>query len=67
MLFLGFRLSEGVDMTAVAQRFGVDVWTRWGRQLAPFVDAGLVARDRSRLRLTRSGMLLANEVMQVFV
>ena len=66
-LFLGFRLFEGVDMTAVEQRFGVDVWARWGDELAPFVDAGLLTRDRGRLRLTRSGMLLASEVMCVFV
>ena len=66
-LFLGLRLSEGVDVTRVERRYAVDVWARWGRELAPFVEDGVLSRDRYRLRLTRNGMLLANEVMQVFV
>ena len=66
-LFLGLRLSEGVDLTAIEQRYAVDVWARWGHELAPFVDDGVLSRDRNRLRLTRDGMLLANEVMCVFV
>ena len=66
-LFLGLRLTEGVDLTALERRYGVDVWGRWGRELAPFVGDGVLVRDRSRLRLTRDGMLVANEVMRVFV
>ena len=67
MLFLGLRLSEGVDVAAVERRYAVDVWARWGRELAPFVEAGVMTPERRRLRLTRHGMLLANEVMHVFV
>ncbi len=66
-LFLGLRLSEGVDLTALERRYAVDVWARWGRELAPFVGDGVLLHDRNRLRLTRDGMLLANEVMRVFV
>ena len=66
-LFLGLRLSEGVDLTAVERQYGVDVWARWGRDLVPFVEAGVLSRDQNRLYLTRHGMLLANEVMRVFV
>ena len=66
-LFLGLRLSDGVDLTAVERRYAVDVWTRWGGELVPFVAAGVLVRDRQRLRLTRNGMLLASEVMRVFV
>jgi coproporphyrinogen III oxidase-like Fe-S oxidoreductase len=43
------------------------VWARWGGELAPFVADGILVRERHRLRLTRDGMLLANEVMRVFV
>ena len=67
MMFLGLRLSEGVDLARVRRRYGVDAWARWGHELAPCLDAGLLLRETDRLRLTRQGMLLANEVMQVFV
>ena len=66
-LFLGLRLSEGIDLAVVEPRYDVDVWSRWGAELTPFVEAGLLEREPGRLRLTRAGMLLASEVMQVFV
>ena len=66
-LFLGLRLSEGVDLTALESRYKVDVWDRWGKDLQLCVDAGLLHENVDRLRLTRKGMLLANEVMSVFV
>ena len=48
-------------------RYGVDVWRRFGADLERFVDAGWLRRRGSRLHLTRQGMLLAHEVMSVFV
>ena len=66
-LFLGLRLTEGVDVAAVERRYGVRVWERWGGDLTRCVEAGLLEDDRERLRLTRPGRLLASEVMQVFV
>jgi len=45
----------------------VDVWEKYEGELARFVDAGLLRHEGARLALTRAGMLLANEVMAVFV
>jgi oxygen-independent coproporphyrinogen III oxidase len=65
-LFMGLRLAEGVDLARIQARYGVDVWERYSRELTPFVERGwLVAGPR--LRLTRRGMLMANDVMAVFV
>ncbi len=66
-LFTGLRLTDGLDLSCVLARYGVDVWARYGGALQPFIEAGLVRHDAHRLRLTRAGMLLANEVMAVFV
>ena len=66
-MFLGLRLSDGVDLAEVRQRYGVDAWARWGRELGVCVEAGLLVREAEKLRLTRDGMLLSSEVMQVFV
>ena len=51
----------------MGRRYGVDVWERFGPRLVPFVEGGLLVRDGPRLRLTRDGMLVANEIMAVFV
>jgi oxygen-independent coproporphyrinogen-3 oxidase len=66
-LFTGLRLTRGVDIEAVGGRYGVDVWGRFGQALQPFVDERLLQLEGGRLRLTRKGMLVANEVMQIFV
>jgi len=66
-LFTGLRLVDGIDANAIQTRYGVDVWGRFGPDLEPFLEAGCLRRDGSRLSLTRQGMLLAHEVMSVFV
>ncbi len=66
-LFTALRLVEGVDEDAVARRYGVDVWARFGPDLEPFLENGVLRRQARHLFLTRQGMLVANEVMSVFV
>jgi oxygen-independent coproporphyrinogen-3 oxidase len=66
-LFTGLRLTCGIDLDAVQDRYGVDVWEKYRTDLAPFVEAGILRHEGGRLALTRAGMLLANEVMTVFV
>ena len=66
-LFTGLRLVDGIDTNAIQTCYGVDVWRRFGADLAPFLEAGWLRHEGARLRLTRQGMLVANEVMTVFV
>jgi oxygen-independent coproporphyrinogen-3 oxidase len=66
-IFMGLRLSAGLDLKAIRGRYGVDVWSRYGEELQPFVDQGLLIYDGAGMRLTRAGMLLAHEVMTVFI
>ena len=66
-LFTGLRLAGGVDVHTVNTRYQTDVWGIYGSALERFRDAGLLIYDGRLLRLSRAGMLLANEVMTVFV
>lgn len=66
-LFMGLRLAEGLDLVRIRYRYGVDVMDRYGAELRKFTDSGLLVESENRLRLTRQGMLLANEVMSTFV
>ena len=66
-LFTGLRLVNGIDTNVIQTRYGVDVWRRFGPELEPFIEAGCLQHDGARLWLTRQGMLLAHEVMAVFV
>jgi oxygen-independent coproporphyrinogen-3 oxidase len=67
-LFMGLRLTEGLDLAAVSRHHGIDIWARYGQDLSPYVSAGLLVHEPGRrLALTRRGMLLANDVMAVFI
>jgi len=66
-MFTGLRLNDGLEVEAIAGRYGADIWECYGEQLQPYLEAGLLRFEGGRLRLTRRGMLLAHEVMAVFV
>lgn len=69
-LFMGLRLRRGIDLRELGASFGVDLAGRYGERLAPCIDAGLLdaaGYATGRLRLTRRGHLLANEVLALFV
>ena len=66
-LFTGLRLTEGVDLSTVSTRYAIDARAKYAPALAPFVTEKLVVLEGDRLRLTREGMLLANEILQAFV
>ena len=66
-LFLGLRLTRGVDLRAHRTRFGTDVRATHAADLARFRAAGLIEMDDEILRLTRAGALLSNEVFAAFV
>jgi putative oxygen-independent coproporphyrinogen III oxidase len=66
-LITGLRLARGIDVNAVKGRYGVDVWDIYRRQLEQFREAGVLIYDGRLLRLSRAGMLLANEIMARFL
>jgi oxygen-independent coproporphyrinogen-3 oxidase len=66
-LFTGLRLVSGIDAKAFARDYGLDPWVDYGERLTDAVDAGLVWRRQERFGLTRTGMLVANEILSAFV
>jgi oxygen-independent coproporphyrinogen-3 oxidase len=67
-MMLGLRLLEdGVAFAAFAARHGVDLDGVFGPDLADLQGRGLLERLPDRVRLTRRGLLLANDVCARFV
>ncbi len=58
--FVGMRLMEGVALSQ-------EEWTRFETRIRRLAGAGLVEVREDRLRLTRRGVLLSNEVFQEFI
>lgn len=66
-IFLKLRLADGVNLRAHQTQFGVNVQERYHEELSRLSEAGLIELKDERLRISRKGKVLANEVFQVFV
>lgn len=65
--FLGLRRTAGIDLARFEERYGINLIQSFAEGLDPLLEAGLLDASEGRLRLTRSGLLLSNEVFQAFV
>ena len=61
-LVMGLRLGEGVDVGAVAARFGFDSIVDWAK-VEWLVASGHLKRDASRIALTPAGRLLLDHIL----
>jgi oxygen-independent coproporphyrinogen-3 oxidase len=66
-LFLGLRLTRGVDLAPLRAGFGDEAVNAFGTTMAELRDLGLVESDGPLLRLTPKGRLVSNEVFERFV
>jgi len=66
-VFLGLRLTEGIDLNEYAQLFGKDLIKEHEKELYNLTEAGLIEFDEHCLKLTPKGFLFSNEVFTVFV
>ena len=66
-LFTGLRLRAGLDFSSVSARYDADLWSRFEPVLRPLEAGGRLTIEGQTVRLTREGMLVANEIMQAFV
>jgi oxygen-independent coproporphyrinogen-3 oxidase len=66
-VFLGLRLMRGLSLPKHRATFGTDLSTAYATDLARLSEAGLISVEDERLRLTRDGALLSNEVFAAFV
>jgi oxygen-independent coproporphyrinogen-3 oxidase len=67
-MMMGLRLvQEGVEFERFRDRFGLDLRQRFGDELVELQELGLLQEDRERIRLTRRGRLLGNQVFLRFL
>ena len=66
-IFLKLRLDEGVQLEEYKERFGVDIRLRYKDELQRLAAAGLIEVDSRKIRISRNGKILANEVFAAFI
>jgi oxygen-independent coproporphyrinogen-3 oxidase len=62
-VMLALRLSDGIDEREFCARFGHGFFETRADALRPFVDAGFVAREGDRTRLTPRGWTVSNAII----
>lgn len=66
-MFLGLRLTEGVELDEFALYFGKTAEEVYGKQISSFEKQGLLERRGRRLRLTPRGVDVSNVVFAAFL
>jgi oxygen-independent coproporphyrinogen-3 oxidase len=66
-LFLGLRLTGGVDWTQLRSTYEGDKLEEYEHSLKELSARGLIVWEGPVARLTAAGMLLSNEIFQLFV
>lgn len=66
-VFLGLRLTDGIDLNEFEARFGRSLSAAYGHEIKDLIDKGLLEKKHDKIGLTRLGMLYSNEVFALFV
>jgi len=66
-IFLGLRMTDGIDMLAVGERHQMDFGGTFKKTMIDLKRNGLVLVENERLLLTRKGMDLSNSVFLEFL
>ena len=66
-MFMGLRLTEGIEKKRFAERFGVDMEDVYGAEMEKCKEEGLLEEKDGWLRLTERGLDLSNQVFMEFL
>lgn len=66
-MFLGLRKNEGVSYQQFEKKIGFSLNEKYGEIISKLMDDGLVMEEEGRVKLTRKGRFLGNEVFQQFL
>ncbi len=66
-MFLGLRKNEGVSYQQFEKKIGFSLNEKYGEIISKLMDEGLVMEEEGRVKLTRKGRFLGNEVFQQFL
>lgn len=66
-MFLGLRLTQGIQKAEFSKRFNIDIKTLYGKQIETLKEKGLLEEDETHLKLSSKGLDVANEVFVDFI
>ncbi|MGE4561002.1 MAG: coproporphyrinogen III oxidase family protein, partial [Desulfobulbus sp.] len=64
---MGLRMTSGLSLPSLRQRFGIDLSLYYGEIFTRLIDQGLLRYQNDSVRLSSRGLALANRVMAELV
>ncbi|MBQ3527085.1 MAG: radical SAM family heme chaperone HemW [Clostridia bacterium] len=62
-IMLGLRLNDGISMSEIARRYGVDFGVLYGKKAEKYINYGYMVKRGDRLFLTPQGMFISNYIL----
>ena len=66
-VYLGLRLTDGVDTAGFESRFGITFATLFEKPLEVYTSMGLLENANGRCRLSPRGMLVIDSIASSFI
>lgn len=66
-IILGLRLTDGINTKDFKEKYGKDVFHYYGNEIMECIKKNLLEYKNEKIRLTKSGMNLANQVFINFI
>ncbi len=66
-VILGLRRQEGVSISGFREKFGLDLWERYGNIIEKHVNNGYLQKKGDRLFFTDAGFLISNICLADFI
>lgn len=66
-MMLGLRLRDGLPLARVRERFGIDPLVHFAAQIRRLQEREVLVLENDTLRLTYTGLLIANDVLNEFL
>ena len=66
-MIMGLRMTDGVNLQKIQQRFGIDILESYGKEIQTLLDRKMAECEGRTLRLTPYGMRYGNRAFEVFV
>ncbi len=66
-MIMGLRMTEGVNLQKIQQRFGIDILESYGKDIQTLLDRKMAECEGRMLRLTPYGMQYGNRAFEAFI
>ena len=66
-IFLGLRLTKGIDFNQINKKFSTDIYTQYKKEFDKYLNIGLMQKTPNGVKLSQKGILLSNEILCDFI